>query len=808
MLRLLIVFASTLLLLAGPAIAVGPPAVPIRAQVVAEEPIQTTIGHVRAIGDCNDDGLPDLVVTATMRGVGWFEYPDWAYHEIATPGFAWRGDDVEAVDIDGDGDDDVVGSNTDAGNVYVLENPLPDGDPAGVWPQHLVGSNGDYLKDVEIADFDGDGKPDIVSRTNTTVSIFLQSTISSWSRVRQLADLHPNEGMDVGDLDGDGDPDVVLNGFWLETPPDLAAGDFVEHPIDSKWYTQNTGTWRDNNAKVAVADIDGDGALDVLLSQSERSGFPVSWYAATDPTGSWTEHVIGQVDHAHTLQSADADGDGDMDVFAGQMVDGDPPYPVLLFINQGEGLSWTSEELATSGIYSGVVGDIGSDGDLDLVGVRSIALDEPKIVDLFENLSGEQLGLDDWTYIQIDSTRAKWGDFAPPTWAAYFGLALGDIRGNGLLDIVSGRYFYFNPGGDMTTPWLRIDFGLNVDAMLIVDVDGDGRGDVIAEALPDVYWLEPNATATAWTPHVVGQIPSTDHANSQCYVSAQLVPGGAPEIFLDGPDGTYAFEIPPDDPEAGNWPRTRITFDSYACGAGDIDGDGRVDVVGATYGSPRRIAWWRNPGDGSPDWSIFEIGGVIAEVPDRIEAADVNGDGRPDIIVTEERFNLPAPDLNTFWFEAPADPTSGGWTRHTVATQYSTNSLGVADMDRDGDLDIVTGEHKGTLDVTIWENDGDGATWTAHPVDTGHESHIGTRLADLDGDGDLDIVSQAFDAYQQLHLWRNDAEPVPEPDSAASLATCVLLLEWLSRRSRALRLARSRGGASSARLVRLRPDRS
>jgi len=767
-------------------------AVPFQHELVATEPTQTIIGHVKTIGDCNGDGLPDIVVAATGNGMGWYEYPDWTYYQMVPASFGWRGDDVQAVDIDGDGDDDVIGSATDDGNMYVLENPLPSGDPYGLWPQHWIGSNGDYLKDVEIADFNADGKLDVVTRTNTTVSIFLQSSISAWTHVRQLSGLHKNEGMGVGPLDADDDPDIVLNGFWLETPSDLATGTFFEHTIDSSWYNQSGGGWRDNNAKVAVADMDGNGSQDVLLSHSEKSGYPVSWYEASDPTGPWTEHVIGQVDHAHTLQPADADLDGDMDLFSAQMVDGSSPYPVLLFINEGAGLSWTPQELASTGIYSGVIGDIGNDGDIDLIGVRSIELDEPKHLELWENKLDKELSLGRWSYIQVDDDRAKWGDFDDPSWAAYFGLALGNIRSNGLLDIVSGRYFYRNPGGDMSGAWDRVDFGLNVDAMLITNVDGDIYGDVIAEALPDVYWLEANGDGSAWTPRVIGQIPTTSHANSQCYASAQLIPGGKPEIFFDGSDGTYYFQIPASFQEVGGWPRTKITSDSYACGSGDVDDDGLVDVIGATYGGPREIAWWKNPGQGAGDWEMFVIGEVVAEVPDRFEAADINGDGRLDIVVAEERWNQPAADLNTFWFEAPLNPKDTHWNRHTVATQYSTNSLALADLDQDGDVDIITGEHKGTLDVVVWENDGSGLNWSGHPVGTGHESHIGTRLADLDGDGDLDIVSHAFDDYGELHLWRNDApvapitEPVPElsADAGATLALATLLLIrlWAERR--------------------------
>ncbi len=70
-----------------------------------------------------------------------------------------------------------------------------------------------------------------------------------------------------------------------------------------------------------------------------------------------------------------------------------------------------------------------------------------------------------WRHILVDDQRAKWGDFDPPEWLRYFGLAIGDLTGDGYLDIVSGRYFYRNPGGDMAANWERIDLGRNLDAI-------------------------------------------------------------------------------------------------------------------------------------------------------------------------------------------------------------------------------------------------------------------------------------------------------------------------------------------------------
>ena len=92
------------------------------------------------------------------------------------------------------------------------------------------------------------------------------------------------------------------------------------------------------------------------------------------------------------------------------------------------------------------------------------------------------------------------------------------------------------------------------------------------------------------------------------------------------------------------------------------------------------------------------------------------------------------------------------------------NNLDVGDVDGDDDIDLVTCEHTmpyqgkpapGGVKLEIWENDGRGR-FTAQVVDLEKESHLGAQFVDLDGDGDLDIVSIAWRDYQFLHIWRND----------------------------------------------------
>lgn len=151
--------------------------------------------------------------------------------------------------------------------------------------------------------------------------------------------------------------------------------------------------------------------------------------------------------------------------------------------------------------------------------------------------------------------------------------------------------------------------------------------------------------------------------------------------------------------------------------------------------------------------------GQTPHPPDRIVIAEINGDGLLDVIVSEERYPGKEPHASLLWFEHPADLQKSPCKRRTIITEYSLNNLDVADLDRDGDNDIVTCGHKGLegkFRLQIFENDG-GGNFTEHLADRGKESHLGARLADVDSDGDLDIVSAAWDNYQYLHLRRDDA---------------------------------------------------
>ena len=338
----------------------------------------------RALGDINEDGLLDLVLQNNNGHGGWLGWYEarnggrsWERHIIAQEapgGGTFACGDMDVGDIDNDGDLDILGfkhpgewdSGGDPTEIYWYENPN--------WKHHYIGQAPDFIKDLNLADFNQDGKLDLVVITyqENKLAVFRQDSPASWVKVQEFKIDNLHEGMDVGDIDGDGDPDVAANGYWIESPGGDLVGDWKIHDIDAKWHNQN-GDWSKNGTKVFCRDITGDGRAEVFISHSERKGYPVSWYQAADPRkGPWTEHVIvEEMPAAHTLQVLDMDGDGDHDVLAGvnrsraKALDV-KKWPVIVYLNQGDGRDWKEYRITDEGIYNGQIGDLEGDGDYDI----------------------------------------------------------------------------------------------------------------------------------------------------------------------------------------------------------------------------------------------------------------------------------------------------------------------------------------------------------------------------------------------------------------------------------------------------------
>ncbi|MEN6578708.1 MAG: VCBS repeat-containing protein [Phycisphaerales bacterium] len=366
--------SGTVLLLLSSILAMGP--VPFE-RVAIDDSVQDPWAKI--IADIDKDGFPDIVIGGRAGPLVWYRYPDWPKAVIADGGY--RTVDGEAGDIDGDGDLDIV-----MGGLIWYENPLPAANPAGDhWTAHQVADHRTH--DIELADLDADGRLDIVTRdqsdfgTNAGDKIYLwrQEAGDAWTH--RALDCPHGEGLALGDIDHDGDPDVVIGGSWFENDG---------HILDGSWQTHRFCEWHPS-ASVEVADINNDGRQDIVLSPSELKGnwHRLSWFEAPrNPKQSgWAEHIVVERIECviHGLATADFDGDGSVDIAISQMHQGQDPDEVVVFVSRDKGSAWDRQVLSTQGSHCIQAGDIGSDGDIDLLGANWSGPFQP--VELWENRS-------------------------------------------------------------------------------------------------------------------------------------------------------------------------------------------------------------------------------------------------------------------------------------------------------------------------------------------------------------------------------------------------------------------------------------
>lgn len=328
-------------------------------------------------GDLDGDGRPDLIVAGQKGPLVWYRSPDWAKHKIADGG--WETVSGAVGDVDDDGDLDVL-----MGGTVWFENPgYLKSKPGQSWQRHRIGD--DPTHDIAVADFNGDGRLDAVTRNQSEfgakagnkIRVWLQQGGQEWQGF--VLDCPHGEGLAIGDLDRDGDPDIVIGSAWFET---------IRSQKAVRWQAHSFADWHPN-ATVAVADLNGDGRLDVALAPSElaKQAGRVSWFEAPeDPrSGAWRENIVAEPVEAvmHSLAAADVNLDGQIDLAFAEMHQGSDPDEVGVFLNSGRGAAWRKEIVSNAGSHGLQVADFDGDGDVDLFGANWSGPFQP--VQLWEN---------------------------------------------------------------------------------------------------------------------------------------------------------------------------------------------------------------------------------------------------------------------------------------------------------------------------------------------------------------------------------------------------------------------------------------
>lgn len=636
-----------------------------------------------------------------------------------------------------------------------------------------------YPENVHLGDLDGDGDTDVLYSPyfgdpsillNDGSANFIEATASIFS-----TEINFNSAL--GDFDGDGDLDFLsdIRQYGAALNPQVwtndGSGNFTAQaatfPVGAKVY------------EIIAEDIDGDGDADIVYYGDNELGVLIN--TSFNFTAAPGAPLLGPYDtESRILNMIDIDGDTDLDI-AYSGLDGSLNNGLRVFTNDGAGtFTDAGTHVITGNVEHAAVGDIDNDGDMDLFisqsanpnvdiipmindGAGNFTAQATVVVTNAENsddIFSEDLNGDNFDDI-ILSTESK-GTFVYQG-DGVGGFTLGDsfaggvfpgsLDGDGDIDFMvfdkdlswienQGAFTFVRDAGEI----LRITSSYDTD---VVDIDGDGDLDVIP----------------------VGELSSRvwdNDGTAQDFVIAQdLGQDALAQMFgdLDGDMDPDMIRIPSvsgvDNEGFEVWINNAGTLSLNSTVGGtvfktrygelvDLDGDTDLDLVALTEiqgSSQYDIKTFLNQGS----LTFVEQSSHTfnpSESPDKLSVGDIDGDSDIDVVVANEDYGM----------EVFVNDGAGNLTFDTnvvpLGANFQLTDVDLGDLDGDGDLDVFASNSDGDATASyVFENDGLG-TFTDSGKNVAVTNAYSSGLGDLDGDGDLDIITGG--ELTAVKIWVND----------------------------------------------------
>jgi hypothetical protein len=647
---------------------------------------------------------------------------------------------VVSADFNGDGAPDVAYARYDFfQNKMAVQLNLGDGTMTKATSITATANS----NDIAAGDIDADGDQDIVvvaegsSLTNTVIDLYLNDGAGRFTHLT-AAGGHGAQRVALADLNGDGSLDLAMTNYTSQKTVSVLFGNGNGTFQPETLYQVGA-----NTTGVVVADLDGDGARDIAVGWYDNI-FLKSHLALlmNDATGHFTmsKNLLLSNVGSPVVAAADFNGDGLQDLAAA----GSASNQHIVLLNQGN-LSFIQTAYRAGPTSTNLrAADVDADGDPDLVSAN-LGSTATGTLSYLKNRGDATFAL----AISIDEGAQPSdvdvadfnGDGRPDLAVANSGGTTGDLQPQRANGTFANPPIYFGVSGEFGLDTTSADFNKDGDVdMALSEIDPFSGGN-------DQVAIFENDGTGAMT--MVQTLPSGTDSHAKSVFASDLNGDGAPDLLWtpEGFTGRYMLAVSLNDGNGSFGGVTTYSLRSNGTGhvtTADVDGDGDQDAVVANDRGPTSIGILLNNGSGTfqSDYAV-EMG----EFQEMAVGVDLNGDGLPDLAAVDPKAGGSGTAVMV------AFGTGGGLfgpaTNYTVGN--GPREIAAGDFNGDGHPDLVTGNEGGddistfapeTTSVLLNGGNGTFSSISTLPSESisRYFNEFAVAVGDVDGNGALDIV--------------------------------------------------------------------